>query len=182
MGGQLANLSFVEVADGVDGAGHIAEQGPVADEQFGFVAGADDEGVVTLGQVIEDGHALAGHLVPAAELVCIAEEAEVGVDLGRDVENVEGARGDVGNPAGVLEALWRRGGIGHADGADVLLPEAADREHERGGGVQAPREAHDRAVHAGFGGLLSDESGEDVGDQLGINIEIHFGFSPVRGA
>ena len=64
VGAQLADLGFVQVSHGIDGAGHVAVDRAVADEELGLVAGPQDEGFLASGEIVEDGHPLSGHLVP----------------------------------------------------------------------------------------------------------------------
>src|SRR5438067_6209129 len=88
--GQPPDLSLVEVAERIDGAGHVARDGPVAEQQLGLVAGSEHERAPGPGLVVEDGHTLARHLVAATPLVGLGKAREVAVDLGTDVDCLTG--------------------------------------------------------------------------------------------
>jgi hypothetical protein len=81
------DLGLVEVAEGVERAGHVAEQSAVAEQKLRLVAGADHQRTVRPRHVVEDGHALAGHLVAAPAPVGVREALEVGIDLRGDVDD-----------------------------------------------------------------------------------------------
>src|SRR5437870_6203046 len=56
---ELAQLRLVEVADGIDAAGHVAELRAVAEEELGLVARAEDDPIGP-GAVVLDALSLAG--------------------------------------------------------------------------------------------------------------------------
>src|SRR5436309_3999686 len=81
----LAQLSLVEIADGIEVAGHVTVSRPVAEEQLGLVARSQHEAVGP-SAVVLDRFPLARHLVAAPYAIDVAEASEVRVDLWRDVD------------------------------------------------------------------------------------------------
>ena len=172
MTGELAELSFIEIADGIDGRGGVAKDGAIAEENFSFVTGAHDEPFEIFGLVVEDDHAEAGHDIAHAEGVCDGLLGVVGFGhigngngFGRDAELVD-------EELGMIEGALGGGAIRHADGEDVFGAEGMGGKCTGDGGIDATREADDGFVETDAIELTFDEASENFFGKLGVDGEV----------
>ena len=168
--GDLADLGFVEVAYRVDGRGEVAKNGAVAEEEFGFVAGADDEGVVSGRAVIDADHAGAGHDIPFAERRNVGGFGEKGFDHVGDFYRFAADAEVVDDEVGVEEAVAGGGAIGEFDGEDVFWPHGVGGDVAGEGGVDAAGEAEDHFFEADFADFVADELDENGDGDVGVDV------------
>lgn len=161
MAGELAELGFIEIADGVDGRGGVTEDGAIAEENFGFVAGAHDKAFEVFGLVIKNDHAEASHDVAHAERICEVLLGVVGLGHVGDGDGFGGDAELVDEELGMIEGALGGGAIGHADGEDVFGTKSTGGEGTGNGRVDATGEANDGFVEADAVELTFDEASED---------------------
>ena len=119
VGREVADLRLVEVADGIDRAGHVAVDRAVADEELGLVARPQDEPALARGIVVEDGHPLPGHLVAALDAALRRVGGEVEVDLGGDIDRLVPDAQPRGEGPGVADVFGEGLAVRHDQPQDV---------------------------------------------------------------
>src|SRR6185369_384700 len=167
--GKLPDLALVKVADRIESACHVAVQGSVAEQQLGFVAGAEDERTVEGGVVKEDGHPLAGHLVAAAHVVGIREHVEVGIDHRgyRHYRITDSAC--LCHDQCVSLALRIAGPVRHADRVDILGAKRLCSQKNDQRRVDPAGQPKHPFVDPGFADLFADEIDEYLSQQFRVD-------------
>src|SRR5205823_9820284 len=158
--GQLAKLRLVQIADRIDRRGHVAEDRSVPQEQLGLVARAERYRAEDLRAVVQDGHALARHLVPGAHAIDLFDAAlggEVGVDLWREVVLLRANAEAADDLARVGQGFRVAGAIRQQEGRDVLRAIGLGREVGDRRRIDAAGDVDDRFAETGFGGFVAEE-------------------------
>ena len=172
---QMVKLRLVEIADGIDGRGHVAELRAVAQEQLALVARAGHQGPERRALVVEHGHPLAGALVGQAKLRGVGKLGEIGVDLVGD-RHVDRADAQLVDHRLAVAPRGLAGGfVGHGHGQHVLRPERPGAEERDHAGVDAAGEPDHRPLEPRPANLRADEPAENLRDQFGVDLQVVFG-------
>ena len=181
MGGKLTDLGFIEIPHRVDGAGHVAVDRAVADEEFGLVARAEDEAFFAGRIIVENGHPLPGHFVAFKEAAFGRVEAEVFVDLGRNVQDLGLQAEASGEFQGVFDVGLLALSIGHDQGENVFRAESPGREGGTDGGIESAGKAQDAFGVSELGEFVVDETRQNFFDEGGVNLHDCEESFPVNG-
>ena len=168
---QLAHLRLVQVADRVQGAGHVAPECAVAQQQLRLVAGADDEGLKCLGLIVDGDHARARHDVAAALGGQLLFPIGIGFDHRRNLEDAVVNAECRHHPMRVTETGRVAGTIGQHDCPHAVRPQRSDRQVGRQRRINAPGQRHHYALVPDLGNLLPDEPVQQARRQL--DVEAH---------
>ena len=121
--------------------------------------------------VVEDRHALARHLVAPAGAIRIGKALEVGVHLGRDVDDLARDAEAVAHRERVDLRLRIAAPIRHEDGDDVVRAQRRHRERGHQRGVDTTGEPDDDALEPHLAHSVGDEAAEQLDDEGGVNRE-----------
>lgn len=142
--GDLPDLGFEKVSEGVNRRGVVGVPGVVAEQAFAFVSGSDRDAAEFGGLVEQDDHSAAGAYVSEPLRRDFAGGVEVAVHHSGDFDGFAVDAEVVDDELGVVKALLAGNFVRHSEGVDVFGSEGASAEVGDDSGIDAARESkHD---------------------------------------
>ena len=169
---ELADLRLVQIADGIDGAGHVAPQCGVAQQDFGFIARANRQSLEGFRPIIKHDHARPRQDVSLADFRHLRIAADERLDHVGNLNRLTLDLELVNQQLGVFQRIAAGGLVRHADGEHVLRPQRFRGQRAREGGIQSAGKPDDRARETGAGDLGFDESRQDLAREGGVDGEV----------
>ncbi len=123
------------------------------------------------GSIEQHDHAGARHEVAFAQRRDVRRARDERIDHVADLHRLAVNAQRVDDQLRVIEAVRRRGAIGHAHGIDVVRADGLRHEVTRQRRIDAARQAEDGMFDAHFADFIAQEGLQDRARQIGIDVQ-----------